>query len=500
MATKNRQELKDYFKIGKRPTQEQFADLIDSLLNKQDDAISVDANDNVGIGTITPEARFEVRDQGGGIDIYRATDATGQHRWRINENFELFLTDATGQDSIKIGQNNSWFDTGNVGIGTTNPSYKFQVKSDESGLFFDDWSGTAALYIDGADGDGVGSDYATLRQDGLNFDIYNHGNLAFRIDSSGNIGIGTTDPQGKLDIAGPIRYSGLSTGTILFGYTEESGTPTGDGFRIRYNSDFFGAYLDALIFEKTDGNDPNPDGGIAFVNTGSDGVEELAMAIRGNGNIGIGTATPAAGMHMYQDRYTLYGPNTGWGAYLQVGGNGRQTTYASVAATNGNLHLDAQDGYQLYLNYYSQGNTIINENAGNVGIGTYNPTQKLHVNGNALKTLGGSLWVVPSDKRIKKDIKPFKDSLKLLKKVMPVWYQYNGKAETDDTDKNVGIIAQEIQEIFPYMVSEYKAKLNPSDTATTDLLSFDGSALKFVIINAIKELDARLTALEAQRD
>lgn len=50
----------------------------------------------------------------------------------------------------------------------------------------------------------------------------------------------------------------------------------------------------------------------------------------------------------------LFGPNTSWGAYLAVGGNGNQNTaYASVAATDGNLHMDAKAGCEMYLNYYA---------------------------------------------------------------------------------------------------------------------------------------------------
>lgn len=71
------------------------------------------------------------------------------------------------------------------------------------------------------------------------------------------------------------------------------------------------------------------------------------------------------------DQYHLYGPNSSWGEYLQVGGNGRVTPYASVASTNGNLHLDSKAGaFAIYLNYYNQGNTYLNPQGGMVGIGT----------------------------------------------------------------------------------------------------------------------------------
>ena len=59
----------------------------------------------------------------------------------------------------------------------------------------------------------------------------------------------------------------------------------------------------------------------------------------------------------------VFGPNTSWGRYLMVGGNGRQgyidnTTYASVACTNGNLHLDAASGFSTYINWYD-GNDLL---------------------------------------------------------------------------------------------------------------------------------------------
>ena len=57
----------------------------------------------------------------------------------------------------------------------------------------------------------------------------------------------------------------------------------------------------------------------------------------------------------------LSGPNTTWGAYLQVGGNGNAGgAYANVVTTDGNLHLDPASAKAMYLNYYVNGIIYLN--------------------------------------------------------------------------------------------------------------------------------------------
>jgi hypothetical protein len=57
----------------------------------------------------------------------------------------------------------------------------------------------------------------------------------------------------------------------------------------------------------------------------------------------------------------LHGPNWTWGQYLAVGTNGHWSGgYASVATTDGNLHLDSKSGNGLYLQWYVGGPVYVN--------------------------------------------------------------------------------------------------------------------------------------------
>jgi hypothetical protein len=80
-----------------------------------------------------------------------------------------------------------------------------------------------------------------------------------------------------------------------------------------------------------------------------------------------------------------FGPNTDWGATLYVGGNGRVGTSATVAVTDGNIHIDSKNGNQLYLNWYNNEN--IYTGGGNLGVGTSSSViHRLYVNGTGSAT------------------------------------------------------------------------------------------------------------------
>ena len=63
----------------------------------------------------------------------------------------------------------------------------------------------------------------------------------------------------------------------------------------------------------------------------------------------------------------VFGPNNTWSAYLQIGGNSREyvdnASFASVATSDGNLHMDAASAHSMYLNFYDGSNIYFGNGA-----------------------------------------------------------------------------------------------------------------------------------------
>jgi hypothetical protein len=120
-------------------------------------------------------------------------------------------------------------------------------------------------------------------------------------------------------------------------------------------------------------------------------------------------------------------------------------------------------------------------------------TATLTIAGSAAKSSGGTTWAIYSDARVKDDIKDYTKGLSEVVALQPKSFVFNGKNNTVAGEKSVGLIAQDVQPIFPDSISVLD--LDPLDDIPDPML-FNYNEINFALINAIKELNERIERLE----
>ena len=457
-----------------------------------------------------------------------------------------------GTSSVEIAS------TGFVGIGTTTPGSIFSVNN-----ILNFTSSTSTFYSTGGlnltggcfavNGTCVGSgDGSGIINSGTQGQtpVYNTTGTTLTATSSlfiaqsGDIGIGTTSPQGALDIEnGSLLLNAGQTAAERYTLSGRTGlgfpvpflTPTTPATDIAFDvgptsgaTDYFGigvSWIDICDAIATCTNSPNSN------------YESLRLGIHANGTAFVGSAAGGTGaIHNLEIQpsggLVIVGTSSTPTGDLQVSGNETQSNFTSTGNTqlilsddnSGNERLLAgfitDTGYGVIQTLqngvsWSSYNLALQPKGGNVGVGTSTPYSRLEVWGpdtasttafvvanNASTTefsvydtgnavLAGSL-TQNSDQRLKTNIQSLdaSSSLSLIDELNPVTFNWIDPEK--GATPQLGFIAQQVQPVFPTLVSTTSATaLTPDGT-----LSLNYIDLISPIVSAIQALSADVTSIE----
>lgn len=285
--------------------------------------------------------------------------------------------------------------SGNVGIGTTTPASgrNLHIANSTTGVLRVEGTSTngeAVVELYGKNSSGT-QRALILKYD--NADIFRIGTAQavairfetsdterMRIDSGGNVGIGTTSLPTTLTVGHGSHgigaaYLGANSLPSIAGLFTDSNVNGGTGFgdlHIKSRSDY-GVY--SMFFHTAAANN----------------TPQIRMTIKPDGNVGIGTTSPSAPLHVYKTAdYSAIISRADWNSgtptKLALGKQFGPLAFIStdlVETTNDTSYIALN--YKSGLSTYAEGLRV--DNTGNIGINTTSPNSKLTIQSGGDATL-----------------------------------------------------------------------------------------------------------------
>jgi hypothetical protein len=315
---------------------------------------------------------------------------------------------------------------------------------------------------------------------------------------SGNVGVGVTNPTYKLHTIGNIKAStSLHFGS---GGTYEAGTLYSDGnwgviLRAFQSSP---AIADFLFTNSADTQRLKIDNSGNVIIPGSNsatGTASQLLQVTGgayvSGNVGIGTTRPlqnlhvqgnllvsagsSTGQHITQKAYELNSGTLSWegsaGQLFSITNNLTSGSIFSVNDVSGIPSIDVDANGTIELGPYG----------GNIGLGTTNPTSKLHVIGDTV--ISGIITCrdlnSTSDVNLKENIQSIENPIDIVNDLRGVRFEWK-----ENHNPSFGVIAQELEQVLPELVNGD----NPKTVNYNGLIG--------VLIEAVKEQQKQINELK----
>jgi Chaperone of endosialidase len=95
-------------------------------------------------------------------------------------------------------------------------------------------------------------------------------------------------------------------------------------------------------------------------------------------------------------------------------------------------------------------------------------------------------WSVISDARLKTEQAEYATGLEEICRLRPITFRYNGQSGTDPKARHIGLLGQDVASIMPEIVT----------AAPDEMVATSPGLLVYPLINAVRELNNRVRALE----
>jgi len=419
----------------------------------------IDSSGNVGIGTASPSSLLDVSSgtNTDGTDVTITVGGTSANTRQSlitkkiqasDRALEFYAASGGSSEDIRFFRDNAnetmrIDSSGNVGIGTTSPTFGsgsgLEVERSGSATVRVERTGATAASGEFFAGNGkvvIGSTSNTH----LEFRTNSTENM--RIDSSGNVGIGTTSPSAVISSSKIVQVGSGGNTTLSVTSTDSVNDRSAI---LELLSSGNGTSQSIILYGDTD-TSPSTPSPLVFQGYHS-GARTERMRLDASGNLLVGKTTTAL------------------------------TTAGVALLPNGELYVTRDSGATAYFNREgSDGDVIVIRND-NVTVGS------ISVSGSTTS------YNPSSDVRLKENIRDYDNALADVMKLKPRKYSW----KTDGAEDS-GFIAQELME-----TPEFANRVNPIDDDSDDPM-YGVDYMKFVAVltGAIQEQQAMIETLQAE--